>query len=245
MCGLADFNVTFDSDVSVSVKGALVSEILTTSNDRAPNNEDIEGLESMEGIVSFHELDDELIGVILSAKHAKTWTGGEVIHGKPNQTLALKTDFGWTLIGPTTTGESDEEIFNCCIIENDHETKLQDDMHRMLRHDFLYRPGEETRSEKKHPSIQDKYAMDQIESSLRFDESTGHYSCGLPWVQGRAAAAENLDVEVSRWNAIDRLTKLSKGLDKDQEMKTAVFGLVKGIIDDGHAKLVDNPEVPP
>jgi hypothetical protein len=28
-------------------------------------------------------------------------------------------------------------------------------------------------------------------------------------------------------------------------MKTAVFDLVKGIIDDGHAKLVDNPDVPP
>jgi hypothetical protein len=75
--------------------------------------------------------------------------------------------------------------------------------------------------------------------------STGHYSCGLPWVQGRAAAAENLDVKVSRWNEIDRLTKLSKRLDKDQGMKTAVFDLVKGISDEGHAKLVDNPEVPP
>jgi hypothetical protein len=28
-------------------------------------------------------------------------------------------------------------------------------------------------------------------------------------------------------------------------MKTAVFDLVKGIIDDGHTKLVDNPDVPP
>jgi hypothetical protein len=28
-------------------------------------------------------------------------------------------------------------------------------------------------------------------------------------------------------------------------MKSAVFELVKGIIDDGHAKLVDNPDVPP
>ena len=101
----------------------------------------------------------------------------------------------------------------------------------MFRHDFLYRPGEERRPEKKHPSIQDKYAMEQIESTLKFDESTGHYSCSLPWVQGRAVAAENLDVEVSRWNAIDRLTKLSRRLDKDQGMKTAVFYLVKGIVD--------------
>jgi hypothetical protein len=44
---------------------------------------------------------------------------------------------------------------------------------------------------------------------------------------------------------MDRLTKLGKRLAKDQEMKSAVFELVKGIIDDGHAKLVDNPDVPP
>jgi hypothetical protein len=160
----------------------------------------------MDGIVSFHELDDELIGVILSAKHVKTWTGGEVVHGKPNQTLALKTDFGWTLIGPIASGESDEEIFNCCVVENEHEASLQDDMNWMFWHDFMHRPGEETRSQMKHPSIQDKFAMEQIESFLKFDESSGHYSCGLPWVNGRAAAAENLDAEVSKWNAMDRLT---------------------------------------
>jgi hypothetical protein len=50
----------------------------------------------------------------------------------------------------------------------------------------------------KHHSVQDEYAMKQIEDSLRFDETTGHYSCGLPWVNGRAAAAESLDVYTSR-----------------------------------------------
>jgi hypothetical protein len=161
-CDLADFKVTsFDSDVSISVRGALVSEILTTSNDGPHCNRNIEGLENMEGIVSFHELNDDLIGVILSAKYAKTWTGGEVVHGKPNQTLALKTDFGWTLMGPTASGESDEEIFNCCVIESEHEASLQEDINWMFRHDFMHRPGEETRSEMKHPSIQDKFAMEQ------------------------------------------------------------------------------------
>ena len=83
----------------------------------------------------------------------------------------------------------------------------------------MYRPGEEMRSEMKHPSIQDKFAMEQIEKSVRFDEESGHYSCGLPWVNGRAAAAENLDAKGSRWNAMDRLMKLGKRLAKDQEMK--------------------------
>jgi hypothetical protein len=45
------------------------------------------------------------------------------------------------LDGPNATGESDEEIFNSYIIENEHETNLQDDINRMFRQDFLYRPG--------------------------------------------------------------------------------------------------------
>jgi hypothetical protein len=124
-------------------------------------------------------------------------------------------------------------------------TSLRDNINRMFRYDFLLRPGEVTRSEMKHPSIQDEFASKQIEETLSFDEATGHYTCGLPWVKGRAAAAECLDVEASKWNAMDRLTKLRRRLEKDPEMKTAVFGLVKGIIDDGHVKVVDNPEVLP
>jgi hypothetical protein len=108
----------------------------------------------------------------------------------------------------------------------------------MFRWDFLPRPGEETRPEVKHPSRQDEYAMKQIEESIQFDEVTGHYSCGLPWVNGRAAAAENLDAKASKWNAIDRLQKMGKRMEWDQEMKTAVFALVKGIVNDGHAKVV-------
>jgi hypothetical protein len=217
-CDLADFEVTsFDSDVIISVKKALVSEI-TTSNDKPSCNEDVEGLENMEGIVSFHELDSDLIGVILSAKHVEAWTGGEVIKVKPNQMLALKTDFRWTLIGPTTSGESDEEIFNSYVVEGEHEADLQDDINRMFRQDFMYRPGEETRSEMKHPSIQDKFSMKQIEKTVKFDKNFGHYSCGLPWVNDKAAAAENLDAKVSKWNAMDRLMKLGKSLEKDQEM---------------------------
>jgi hypothetical protein len=34
-------------------------------------------------------------------------------------------------------------------------------------------------------------------------------------------------------------------LEKNPEMKKAVFDLLKGIVDKGHAKRVDNPEVPP
>ena len=78
---------------------AHVSDILTTDKDRPPTLEDIEDLDYMEGIISFPELEDERIGVVLSARHAWTWTGGEVLKGRADQPLAIETLFGWTLSG--------------------------------------------------------------------------------------------------------------------------------------------------
>ena len=71
-----------------------------------------------------------------------------------------------------------EPIFNGFVVEGDIEADLKDDINRMFRQDFMYRPGEERRSERKHPSIQDKFAMEQIERSVRFDKESGHYSLG-------------------------------------------------------------------
>jgi hypothetical protein len=64
--------VSLDEDVYIKVKDALVSEILTTANDKPPTNGEVEGLDYMEGIVSFQELDDEFIGVILPVQYART-----------------------------------------------------------------------------------------------------------------------------------------------------------------------------
>jgi hypothetical protein len=59
--------------------------------------------------------------------------------------------------------EVDEKAFNCCVAEDELTTSLRDDINRMFKYDFLLRPGEETRSEMKHPSIQDEFALKQID----------------------------------------------------------------------------------
>jgi hypothetical protein len=69
---LVSFEImSLDEEVCIKVDEALVSEILTTGNDKPPTNEEVEGLEYMEGTVSFQELDDELIGVILAVQYAR------------------------------------------------------------------------------------------------------------------------------------------------------------------------------
>jgi hypothetical protein len=83
--------------------------------------------------------------------------------------MALKTKFGWTLLGPAVSEEDGEDLLNCCVVEDGGLEDLRDDINCMFRCDFLPIAGEETRPEVKHPSRQDEYAMKQIEESIQFD----------------------------------------------------------------------------
>ena len=75
---LVSFDVSsFETDICFHIEDAMICNILTTSNDKPPSNRDVENVEQMEGIVSFHELDNDLIGVLLSVKEAWTWVGGK------------------------------------------------------------------------------------------------------------------------------------------------------------------------
>jgi hypothetical protein len=61
---LVNFDVSlFETDICIHIKEAMMCNILKTSNDRPPSNKDVEDVEQMEDVVSFHELDDESIGV--------------------------------------------------------------------------------------------------------------------------------------------------------------------------------------
>ena len=111
---------SFDQTTVIHIRDALVSDTITTENERPPSYEDVEGLDYMEGVVSFHELEDDLIGVVLSARHAWTWTGGETVSGHPDQPVAQLTRFGWTLIGHCQDEGTDEAAVNCCMVENEH-----------------------------------------------------------------------------------------------------------------------------
>jgi hypothetical protein len=103
-----------DGSFTLELRDALVSDILTTDKDRPSNLEDIEGLDYMEGTVSFPELEDDRIGVILLARHAWTWTGGEVLKGNADQPIAINTLFGWTVMGPCQDDETEDAAVNCC-----------------------------------------------------------------------------------------------------------------------------------
>ena len=224
------------------MEGALVGEILTTEREKPPSSEDIEKHPFMEGVVSFEELDDSHIGVILSAKYAHTWELGERVSDGPNNPICIRTEWGWGLIGENNGGLSDDLAINCCVV--DPTGSIQADLDRILRYDFTSRQGEKASPEQEHPSQNDRHAMKQFEATIQFDESLGHYRCGLPWREDRASAAKILNRLDTATNAKNRLMKAAERMRREPARKEGVWKQMKEYIDDGRARKVQKEEVP-
>ena len=245
---LTDFAIEpLDNSFQIDLSRVLVGHILTTENDKPPSQSDIENYPYMEGVVSFPELDNDHIGLMLSAKQAFLWERGERLSDGPNDPIAVKTMFGWALIGPHMSSElpeiHDDIAINFCTVES-KPTSIEEDLDRMFRYDFIARGGEKGSPEVAHPSREDIHATNQFKSTIRFDEELGHYKCGLPWKEDRQAAAEVLNKLDSAGNAANRLRKASEKMKREPARKEGVFKQMKEIIDEGHACRVENPQVP-
>ena len=244
----ADVEVeSLETDCIVKVKRAILSDIFATEQDKPPRNADIEDLDYMEGTVSFLELEDETIGLIFSSRYAYHFWGGEVAKRRPDEPIAVNTPFGWTILG--CCGESEEESrgevgMNCCAVETDLDPVMKE-VNRMWRHDFLIRDGEKASPDEVHPSREDQEAVSQIKDTLVFDKELGHYRVGLPWLNGREAAAQLLDNEAFEAHAKKRMVNTRNRMMKDPPRREGVTAAIKKIIDEGHARRVTNPKVGP
>ena len=65
-----DFAISnLEGDVTLPISDALVSDFLTTDEEKPPTNKEIEGVEYLEG-VKFDELENKDIGILISMRHA-------------------------------------------------------------------------------------------------------------------------------------------------------------------------------
>ena len=94
-----------DKSFTIKIKDALVGDILSTENEKPPQNKLVEKYRFMEG-VKFDELEDRTISLIIDVRHAWTWAGGEIRAGNRDEPIAMKTRWGWTVLGSQFSGES-------------------------------------------------------------------------------------------------------------------------------------------
>ena len=243
-----DFEVeSLDGSCKFEVKKSIVSDTFSTENDKPPSNEDVEDLDYMEGQVSFVELDEDTIGLLLSVDYVWTWMLGEKLVGREDQPMAIHTRFGWCILGPCKHGRAEEVedvSINCCKVES-YQMTLEASVDRILRHDFLLREGESSHRDEVHPSLEDNRMIQMVKESLVFDKQLGHYKCGLPWKNGREAAAAKFDSKAFEAHARKRMWNTQARMMREPPRREGVTKTINGIIADGHARKVVDPSVGP
>ena len=241
---MVDFSVSnLDGDLRVEVREALVSDNLTTKGDIPPKNAEIAHLSYMKGVV-FRELETEDIDLILSVEYSYYWLGWGLRRSTMDKVMAVNTRFGWTLAG----GKGGHSINSCLktALEVDNR-ELHEMVDSLFRQDFPMIPRS-----KLHPSLEDEHAVKQMEETVRLDEASGHYFCGIPWKTSREEVAKRLNPIDSSGHALRRLTrsiaKIKKNPPHDPPIATELQYVKKqlgAVFENGRAVFIDEADVPP
>ena len=171
---------SLDSSYGADINDALVGKLLTGDSDLPPAKRDLSALQHLDN-VDFIDIDAD-ISMIIGVSHAEAWAGAEIRRGTARQPLAMKTCFGWTLVGGWAKSDSMHIAYQSTIIDN---TVLHQDFEKIFYHDFATVSEEELGE-----SQENKDAIAQLMASIRFDDEKGKYRIGLPWKHGRKVAIE-------------------------------------------------------
>ena len=238
-----EFSVTsFEGDVNLKMEKAVVMNDLTTDSDIPPSNEEVEGEKYLEG-VSFKELSDKSVNMIIPVGYGWCWLGGEVRRSTIDKPIGVKTKFGWALAG----GKIDKEgtMPSCYKMSIEHDDEgIREDIQRLFNKEF---PN--ILENKVHESRDDKYAMEQMEKTIKFDEEIGHYRVGLPWKTSREEAAKKMNPIDSSRTSMIRLKKQIKKIKEDKQYfpEGEYFEHVKkqmnNMFDDGYVEVLKENNV--
>ena len=220
---------SIDGSYNAEVSDVLVGKLVAGKTDIPPAKRDTAALRHVENI-EFEDIDAGIL-MIIGVSHAEAWTGVEMRRGSPRQPMAMKTSFGWTLIGGWANNDTLNIAYQSTVIDN---AALHKDLERIFYHDFATVSEEEIGQ-----SRENKNAISQLESSIRFDTNKQRYVIGLPWKHGREIARETLNSLDSRRMALNRLTGMIPRLQRDEERKQRVFKEMSKFFEKGYAVPID------
>ena len=108
-----------NGDFFIKANEGMINDSLTTEHEKPPTNQEIEGLEYLEG-VSFSELEDKGIDLIIPVEYLWTWAG-EIRRSTQDKPMAVNTHWGWSLVGRK---KDQEHLASSCFkfaIQRDNE----------------------------------------------------------------------------------------------------------------------------
>ena len=240
---VGDVDIEGVNGFKLSLGQAIFGSILASEEDVPPCMGDIQGVDHLQGIEfdRFPSLPSESglkIGVIIGSEHAWTWILGERRSGDTSLPIGVSTEFGWALVGPRVSGRS--STFSCHHMST-HASEARDEIKR--DYDRMFRKVFEPVDDEEQMSVEDKFAMKQLRDTIRFDLSVHRYRVGLPWKNGRAAAAGVLNRLNSSKMSLDRLRRSAGRLRADPVRQKAVFEQMQKFVDEGRVRTVTPEEV--
>ena len=224
----------------MQLEKAIFGRIVASEGDVPPKDSDVEGIDYLSD-VSFRDFTEEeevdrSIGVIIGAELAWDWETGERRAGERDTVIALKTSFGWGLIGPKARGS--RTAFPCHFMSFQvPEQEINENLDKLFARDF-----EKVDEGAVGMSVEDKYAIKQLEDSIRWDPEVVHYRVAIPWKYGREETARRINALDSDGLAIDRLRRGARKMRRDPERMAITFAQMRKFEEDGQARDVDPAE---
>ena len=240
---LADFQIeSNDGSYRCEVKDAIIDNLPTIPSDVPPAKRDLSNFAHLHD-VEFDKIDGD-VDAVIGVAHASAFVGGDCRKGGKDDPLAVKTDFGWTLLGPSGGKKNKEKNV---VVSN--WVKVDE---AAIREEVMQAFSDELAGHKdfEGESKQQRDAIRQLEEGTFFNKEAGKYSAPLPFKGGRDAAMEKINDADSRAMALKRLASLKRNLSKFPDKKEKVFaemekflkeGAVEEIVDDHDAAKAEKP----
>ena len=226
---------SMDGSYKAQIMDALVGDFPNSTNDVIPSKHDWSGIKHLEN-KPFIDLDAQ-VEMIISSAHGVAYAPKEKPEtGERDQPIAINCAFGWRVEGPNgrKRGTRDEPSIHFFSAE---DKELRESIERIFHMDF---PKEKYDSD--NLSREARYALEQLEKSVKWNPEKGKYSAGLPYKYGREKTAEILNSVDSKSTAQRRAWSLKRSMEKIPPKKDKGFSEMKKFLDTGKARPLSKEE---
>ena len=171
---------SMDGAYEATIQDCLVGPF-PNSRDIPPAKRDWSGFEHLREIVFINI--EARVELIISSAHIESLLAVESSIGNKKQgPKAIKTMFGWTVAG--SCGKKTDSSASVALLSVE-DRRLKEDLQKIFTNDFPPLLDDELQL-----SREAKYALEQLEETIKWDERKKKYSVGLPYKQGREKAAQ-------------------------------------------------------
>ena len=179
--------------------------------------------------ISFPDLSDNQIGLILGQDNFDLITAKAVFKGPDNAPRAVLTDIGWTIGGPNDTS-FEQSSFQAPVYHSDQQDKdLYDLLASFWRMDTYGTSPEITMSH------DEKHAFQTLKATTRYVD--GRYEVGLLW-KPDAELPNNFN------SAILQFKRMQKRLNSQPEVKQLFSDTVSNDLANGYIRKLNPEEIP-